>query len=722
MEKEICRRHLSREGIGCVWVFMSMFDFRHGGSNQKLLIDKKRGSKRIIANNGMFDTMVEKQLTCDCDYDCEESEADMQSVKKLIEDEIDEKTKQKCEARNRNRRSKTGSKISEDVSVLIIGDDDDHAEKADDQCPRISQNEVDLVNDDSEEKFSELIKRLIAQKESEVDSCKKNLVDAFQVLNSKEESFLNTDTPISGDSQRINECRQTIVILKPEPNSLDAGSSPGTPSTDNKAKNGRFSSRFILSRIRRRLKFAAGKNPFNAQHDSDPDPDTLSCNMSQNCCLGEEIDTNPGKGVSDGEILPDIASKSKATKEDTVHESEEGSKKSMCGIYIAAKKHLSEMLAEGDIDADSPDKEVPKILGKILALPEFSTPDNSPRVNLSLDHPLIDKPKIQQCSSEDYYYEPLGLDSNKHEETEFMPFPEDTGMEEEEKTVLDSLSEEISSSIIQQDAYVDEDEQKQLLEKEELDEGRLPCSPPNSSVRMSECQENTTDVLGKSSPVSVLEPLFTDDDTSPNSSRFSSVEMRMQPLCIRFDEADSPRPEKDNDTKTRMDDKELALEYIQAVVKSSELNWEELLARSFYSEQILEQALMDDIDFCSTNLCSDKKLLFDCINEVLMEFCGHGPWISFFKPSMRFFPDMENAVEVVQEEVYWHLLPLPSPHTLDQIVQKDLARTGNWMDLRFDIGCIGSETGEIILDELLEEIISNCTDLVQPETINKLIP
>jgi|APAra0007618407_1042631.scaffolds.fasta_scaffold00839_2 hypothetical protein len=48
MEKEICRRHLSREGLGCVWVFMSMFDFRHGGSNQKLLMDKKRRSKRII--------------------------------------------------------------------------------------------------------------------------------------------------------------------------------------------------------------------------------------------------------------------------------------------------------------------------------------------------------------------------------------------------------------------------------------------------------------------------------------------------------------------------------------------------------------------------------------------------------------------------------------------------------------------------------------------------
>ncbi|EOA26641.1 hypothetical protein CARUB_v10022705mg [Capsella rubella] len=737
MEKELCRRHLSREGIGCAWVFMSMFDFRHGGSNQKLLMDKKRGSKRIIGNNGMFETKVEKQLTCDCD--CEESEeAEMQSVKKLIEEEIDEKTKQKCEARNRKRRSRPCSKISEDVNVLIAGHDD-HAEKLDDdQCPRSSQHEVDLVNDDdSEEKFSELIKRLIAQKDNEVENCD-NLVDAYQVLDSKAGSFLNTGTPISGDSQRVKEtsspyesrtsqCTQTIVILKPEPNSLDVGSSPGTPSADNKAKYGRFGSRLFLSRIRRKLNFAVGKNPCNVQHDSDPDSDVLSSNMSQNGCLGEESDTTSGRHIASGrhvlggEILPDIASKS-----DTIH-GREDSKKSMCDIYIAAKKHLSEMLAEGDIDADSPDKEVPRILGKILALPEFSTPENSPRVTLAHEFVVdqnTEKPKIQQCSS-DQYSQLLVSDSKTYEETAStgdLPVPRgisDTKMEEEEKTVLDSLSEAINASITHQDAYIDEDEQKQPLQKEVFDEGKLPCSPPNSLGKMSDCQENTTDVLGKSSPVSVLEPFFTDDDTSPNSSRSSSVEMRMQPLCIRFDEADSPRTNKENDVKTRMNDKELALAYIQAVVKSSELNWEELLARSFYSEQLLEQALMNDIDFCSTNLCSDKKLLFDCINEVLTEFCGHGPWVSFVKPAVRFFPDMENAVEVVQEEVYWHLLPLPSPHTLDQIVQKDLARAGCWMDLRFDIGCIGSESGEMILDELLEEIITNCISLIRAETMNE---
>ncbi|CAN7063474.1 unnamed protein product [Brassica rapa subsp. trilocularis] len=659
MEKEICRRHLSREGIGCVWMFMNnMFDFRHGGSIQKLLMDKKRGSKRIIGLS--VETKVEKHLTCDCDF--EESEAGVQSVKNLTEEETIE-CRGKTKERNGKKRSRTCRKASEDV--------DDHGEKkSDDQCPRISQSD-----DDSEEKFSELIKRLIAQTQKDTE------VDASQVFESKEGSFREIGTsPVSGDSKRIKErssqCTQTIVILKPEPNGLDLGSSPGTQATCNKGKKG---SSFILSRIirRRRLKSSAKKNPCN-------DPDALSSDiMSQNSCLGEEIETSSRRHVS--------------PEESTINGSED-SKKSTCGIYIAARKHLSEMLAaEGDADVDSPDKEAPRILGKILSLPEFSTPDNSPRVTLAHDfvgHEITEEPNIQQCSSED---------STKHGET--ASTSSGAGVldtEDEEKTVLDSLSEAISSSIIHQDAYVDEEkletrEQTQPLEKV-----------------MSECQDNATDVPGKSSPVSVLEPFFTDDETSPNSSRLSSVERRLQPRCIRFNEPDSPRSEKDSEVKTRMDDKDLALAYIQEVVKSSELNWEELLVRSFYLEHVLEEALVDDIEFYPTNFCSDKKLLFDCINEVLMEFCGHGPWISFAKPEVRFGPDMENVVEVVQEEVYWHLLPLPSPHTLDQIVRKDLARTGNWMDLSFESGCIGSQTGEIILDELLEEIISSsCTDLFQ---------
>ena len=172
-----------------------------------------------------------------------------------------------------------------------------------------------------------------------------------------------------------------------------------------------------------------------------------------------------------------------------------------------------------------------------------------------------------------------------------------------------------------------------------------------------------------------------------------------------------------------MDDKDLALAYIQAVVKSSELNWEELLVRSFYLEQVLEEALVDDIEFYPTNICSDKRLLFDCINEVLMDFCENelnpGPWITLLKPEVQLISDMEVAAKVAQEGVYWHLLPLPSPHTLDQIVEKDMGKAGSWMDLRFDIGWIGSGTSELILDDLIEEIIRSCRDMVQAEPMQE---
>ena len=202
-----------------------------------------------------------------------------------------------------------------------------------------------------------------------------------------------------------------------------------------------------------------------------------------------------------------------------------------------------------------------------------------------------------------------------------------------------------------------------------------------------------------------------------------SAEKRIQPLCIRFDEADSPKQDKPNNLKTSMDDKELTLAYIKAVVKSSGLSWEELLTRPFYSEQLLDLESTDDIVFCSTQLCDDKNLLNDCINEVLMDFCENelnpGPWITFLKPEVQLISDMEVAAKVAQEGVYWHLLPLPSPHTLDQIVKKDMGKAGSWMDLRFDIGWIGSGTSELILDDLIEEIIRSCRDMVQAEPMQE---
>lgn len=274
-------------------------------------------------------------------------------------------------------------------------------------CSSESSQDVSIAGDEHvetkacEEKFSEMIKRLIAQKEGEIQTCK-DLLEAFQVLSSEEESLLKKVShedaqSMGGDSKRVvieeerpeavskqeavvvvpkrkytffsrkwrseerrNKTSQ-IVVLKPAPNSLDVDS------RDNKSKTGRTFSRFLIGLIKRRLHSAVGKKSCDVLVD-----------RSQNRCVQEEIQSNE--------------------EEDTVQTSED-SKKTMSGLYVAARKHLSEMLANGDIDVSLPDKEVPIILGKILSLPEFSSPVDSPR--LIPPHDLVnqttEKSKILQC-------------------------------------------------------------------------------------------------------------------------------------------------------------------------------------------------------------------------------------------------------------------------------------------------------------------------------------
>lgn len=66
---------------------------------------------------------------------------------------------------------------------------------------------------------------------------------------------------------------------------------------------------------------------------------------------------------------------------------------------------------------------------------------------------------------------------------------------------------------------------------------------------------------------------------------------------------------------------------------------------------------------------------------------------------------MKKVILKVWEGVCWYLLPFPRPHTLDQIVQKDMARCESWMDLRCDVETVGVVMGDTILAELMEDTI-----------------
>ncbi|KAF5731736.1 hypothetical protein HS088_TW18G00421 [Tripterygium wilfordii] len=472
----------------------------------------------------------------------------------------------------------------------------------------------------------------------------------------------------------------------------------------------------------------------------------------------------PSTGFKKGDKI----SKLKHCETAVENEAARFSKQRMSNIYVEAKKHFSERLNMRDGDVVSSSRQVPKTLGRILSLPEYNaSPFGSPGRDwghgfVTAQMRLTNSDKCQKHEN-GFSHEALlaqNLESQSsisdaNADNAVQPRPNPT-MENVSEVVIDNegtissvmdkltcqgdeicrsadiaVEEEIISfstppqpsvstdiTIDEQDGDICEacDEQKNS-ECQETCEGKEqtfspPASPSNASITKAvEDVETTVYIPERPSPVSVLEPLFTEDDISPSSTKSESAELPVQPLRIQFEECDSSTTE-DIHLKTCVDDSEQIVEYIRAVLQASDLKWDEVYLMSSTSEQLLDPLLFEELEISSDQLCHDRMLLFDCINEVLVDlyqpYFGCSPWSSFVKLSIRPVLEMKNATLEVWKGVNWHLIPLPLPHTLDQILKKDMAKTGTWMDLRFDTESIVFEMGEVIFEELMEDTVLSC--------------
>ncbi|KAJ0235641.1 TRM33 [Hirschfeldia incana] len=192
----------------------------------------------------------------------------------------------------------------------------------------------------------------------------------------------------------------------------------------------------------------------------------------------------------------------------------------------------------------------------------------------------------------------------------------------------------------------------------------------------------------------VLDPLFIGYEISP-----SRGEAKRQTLCHQFEEKDDP-----------MDEKETVFKYVKAVLDAIDSSWEDMYLKTEFSDQILNPALFSNITFYPSQLCAanhNHELLFDSINELIFEFCRFPQWLSFVKPRTQVFSfSDESIINEVQKEVYYRLFPLQFADSVDQIMREDMDKRGNWwLDVRCEVECIGFETSELILDELLEELM-----------------
>ncbi|XP_073065014.1 uncharacterized protein [Primulina eburnea] len=237
-----------------------------------------------------------------------------------------------------------------------------------------------------------------------------------------------------------------------------------------------------------------------------------------------------------------------------------------------------------------------------------------------------------------------------------------------------------------------------------------PALPPVHSpgARETKDSEDAINNTDRTSPISVLEPLFTDDDISPASTS-QPVGKGIEPRQVHFEEQSCASEQEGTCMKISLEDEESAFEYVEAVLLGSGLNWDEFLLRWFSLIEFLDPSLFDEVELFSSRPRHDQKLLFDCSNVVLKEVCeAHFEcWTGISSVSHNILP-VPTGMDLINEvwkRVEWHLLRSPVPHSLDQLVKTDMEKFGKQLSNRSDIELTGYDMGETIFDELVEDTV-----------------
>ncbi|KAB2092364.1 hypothetical protein ES319_A02G025500v1 [Gossypium barbadense] len=818
LEEEMSREHATKEELNNTELEAKQFDLGEGDNERKS--QKRRNKTRKKSSGGSLDVDAARTLVSEisCYHKSEQQTTSNLDIDNLVEELCQEMGQKRIDCVNRdqpveghmqpNMKSSRFEEVSEAIKFLVSqklinrnqlteGGELQASKEAMDALQILSLNEelfLKLLRDPNSSLVKNSKNSTNARDEESKPFSGSNfseqepagLRQPNETVNRKQRNFFRRKSKSQerdlSDEQKVSEASTRIVVLKPGPTcsqTAETGSNIGSsPESKNiirhREPNEKVGSHFFLSEIKRKLRHAMGR-----EHHRIPAkeiPKRLSGerqSSSDNGGLKEYIGMNsptkdhffieriakPSSSVKKGEKTSKLKVPESSTEYETTHFSRHSN------IYIEAKKHLSEMLTNGDDIMDLSGRQVPKTLGRILSLPDynsspissparnpepssitaqsrFASPDKFQKLqnnvsNLSQsavepesrpgvsdnkngdevrgDNAILNK--LDACVNDDK--EDQSHSSTKGEtscEGEVIVVEETEITVEGETELLDASSDTNDYSITRDDKNVDMSEvydEKQYPEcsKQDLTEEDQQLFSPLASPSNSSLTKKVEGLEERPSPVSVLEPIFSEDVISPASIRCISGETSIQPLRIRFEEhGGSLATDRSNRFKTCMDDKESIYEYVKAVLEASSFEWDEFYIRSLSSDMLLDPLLLDEVEYLPNQLCHDKNLLFDCINEVLVEVCGYylgSPGVLFVKTNIRPIPNMKNTIEEIWQGVYWHMLPMPLPRSLDQIVRKDMAKVGTWMDLRLDTDCIGSEISEAIFEDFVEDTITS---------------
>ncbi|CAM8974460.1 unnamed protein product [Rhodiola kirilowii] len=879
------RRHMHWHGknkLGCMWSWISLFDFGQSRGNQKLLSDKRR--KEFSPSDSGAPKSKLKMLR-----DVEEigqrpeggivggeaiTDANKLSVKNLIEEEmVTESTRKRNKislsgsefggiVRRNQKKANMSSQIDIPDPIENSGSDDsgndlyieaimqeifNHIQQKSVSWSKQNQQGEPLHSEQKlsllEERISEATKAIMHQKflngkhltEARKVHYYNKYMDTLEMLDTNKEFFLKlsedpnsslmkkfskmptnnsiqkTPSNLKLSEERPSDLQYTffrrklsstkgdkpndkskhsvqsnkIVILKPERTELPASATASSPIVRYNA-----ASQFSLSEIRKKLRLAMQKD---RQGTSSGDVASMSPFKNQKLRIGDKLFDKDNLGMCSPsrnhffvEKIPRLSSGSKLADK-VKNKNDVSAKQRVSSIYIEAKRHLSELLNNGDEDERRLSITCnPKTLEKLLSIPESSMSPYRIPSRESFDYRTTEgrfstNAEAQPCNQKSQEIESVNqvdLDDlwSRSSEADLCPsdnnsanaleaptsksgmgketHAKDTelvttvcslsndqtsqgGMKAVEATdslhqLADSLPvvicESTSSIVSSDDQNICTEEINQVEdcsannEQDTREEYIAPYPSPLAHPYFSAINIDTDDLASpidkseRPSPISVLEHVFSEDEVSPSdvTSHNGSVEpRRLRPICIQFDEDELSTTAHDAYIQGCVDNREMVFKYVEAVLPSTELCWEEIYMTSLISSQLLDGSLFDEAGRLFGQLpYDDRRLLFDCANQILNGMCqryfGGCPLISFLKLNIRPVPKPENVIQEVWEGVEWHLLPPPYPQSLEQIVRKDLERDAAWMDLRLDLEGLSVEMEITILHELIEDAVLSC--------------
>ncbi|ESQ36138.1 hypothetical protein EUTSA_v10007259mg [Eutrema salsugineum] len=161
--------------------------------------------------------------------------------------------------------------------------------------------------------------------------------------------------------------------------------------------------------------------------------------------------------------------------------------------------------------------------------------------------------------------------------------------------------------------------------------------------------------------------------------------------------------------KEEEEDEDACFCFVKKVLElSGFLENEHNVEKCHSEEQPLNPSLLYELDIQEEAV--NRELLFDLVNEAIAE--SHSQSHIYFPKTLAFaFPNGKRFLEEVWGRVEWSLSGLGAENrdrSLDDIVGRDLTKGDGWMNLRAESEWLTLELEDLIFDDVLDELLSEC--------------